>query len=219
MIPLSKRLKTIKDMIPSVITMDVGADHGYLILSLIEEEIIPYGYAVENKKGPYETLVKNINSYPRLKDKITPIFSDGIKDIKDDVKCVVLAGLGGILINNILTKDLTKLKNVEYLVVDAHNALYEVRKKITSLGYLIDDEIILKEDDIYYEIIRFKKGESNYLDDDDYFGPILRKKKDDIYKEKWNNKINEIDNLLNKDLPISRKNELEKEKERILNNL
>ena len=74
-IGLSNRLETIKKLVPNkCVPADIGADHGYLICSLIIDGIVESGYAVENKKGPFTHLNETINLYS-LNDKVYPLFS------------------------------------------------------------------------------------------------------------------------------------------------
>ena len=215
---LSKRLQTIFDMLPSCnVAADIGSDHGKLIISLYLGNKISKGYAVENKKGPFERLKKEIEAH-NLLDKITPMLSDGVSELPNDTDIVIVAGMGGSLINKILVKDKDKLTNVRYIIVDPHNAIKDVREEITNIGYHITNEEIIFEDGIYYEIILFEKGLSNKLTDlEKEFGPILLKKKDEIFKAKYQEIINLIDNNLSKEeIPEVRKIELRKEKEKIL---
>ena len=219
MIQLSKRLKAIHDLTPNGVAIDVGADHGQLIISLVLDGIVHHGYAVENKKGPYERMVKAINA-SKVKDKITPIFSSGIKDMPKDVKTVIIAGMGGQTIVNILKDDQEKLLDVKNLLVDSHGAFSFVREEISNLGFYIKDEQMVYEDEIFYEIMLCEKGHEEYNQDDYMFGPILRRRKDDLYIKRWQKRLLEIDNLLSQErIPNQRKNELEAEKERIMANL
>ena len=213
---LSKRLQAIYDMIPSGVAADVGSDHGKLIISLFEGGVISKGYAIENKKGPYSRLVKAIKD-SGCEDHIIPMLSDGISELPSDVDIVVLAGMGGINIIDILKAHPSKLKNVGTIVVDAHNAIPEMRKAICKLGYVIADEDIVLDAGKYYEIIKFVTGECAYLDESDYeFGPVLRHEKSCTFKEKYNTRIHEIDNLLSTHkLPEKKIHELDSEKERI----
>ena len=213
---LSKRLQAIYDMVPSGVAADVGSDHGKLIMSLFEGGIISKGYAIENKKGPYTRLVKAIED-SGCQDHIIPMFSDGISELPKDVDIVILAGMGGINIIDILKAHLGKLKNVRTIIVDAHNAIPEMRKAVCKMGYIIADEDIIQDGGKYYEIIKFVAGECAYLDDADYeFGPVLSKEKSCIFKEKYESRIDEIDNLLStKNLPESKVIALNLEKERI----
>ena len=212
---LSKRLQAIHDMLPIGVTADVGSDHGKLMIALFKSGKITKGYAIENKKGPYQRLVKALEA-EGLIDKIVPLFSDGIEDLPPEVKNVVLAGMGGDLIIKILKKHPEKLKLVSTIIVDAHGAIAKVREEISQMGYIIADEKMIKEDDKFYEIIKFIRADiAVYTNEDIEFGPILRNEKSATFKEKYSERIAEIDNLLLKDLPEDRIQELLKEKKRI----
>ena len=213
---LSKRLQAIYDMVPSGVVADVGSDHGKLIISLFENGVISKGYAIENKKGPYARLEKAIKDRG-LEKNVIPMLSDGISELPSDVDTVIIAGMGGFNIIEILKSHVRKLKNVRTIIVDAHKSIPEMRKQICKLGYVIADEEMVCEDNIYYEIIKFIAGEVGYLDDPDIeFGPILRNEKSCTFKEKYNSRIREIDRLLlNNKMPENKTRELNKEKERI----
>ena len=213
---LSKRLKTILKMVPKGVVADIGADHGKLMIALFEEGIISHGYAVENKQGPYNRLVKALTE-KGLENDIVPLFSDGIKDIPDIVHTVIIAGMGGNLIIDILKKYPRKTKQLETIIVDAHTAIPKVREEISKLGFVIAEEKMVREDDIFYEIIKFVRADVAFYGDKDIeFGPILRNEKSATFKEKYQNRINEINKLLaNKNLPKDRADKLTKEKERI----
>ena len=213
---LSKRLQAIYDMVPYGIAADVGSDHGKLIISLFENGQIAKGYAIENKKGPYNRLVKTIEEH-HLLDDVVPLFSDGITDLPNVVDTVIIAGMGGNNIISILKAHPQKLKNVKTIIVDAHNAIPEMRQEICNLGYVIADEDIVYENKIYYEVIKFVAGEVAYLEDPDLeFGPKLRTEKSITFKAKHMDRLKEIDNLLStKKLPEVKIQELNAEKERI----
>ena len=212
---LSKRLQAIHDMLPIGVTADVGSDHGKLMIALFKSGKITKGYAIENKKGPYQRLVKALEA-EGLIDKIVPLFSDGIEDLPPEVKNIVLAGMGGDLIIEILKKHPEKLKLVSTIIVDAHGAVAKVREEISQMGYIIADEKMIKEDDKFYEIIKFIRADiAAYTNEDIEFGPILRNEKSATFKEKYSERIAEIDNLLLKDLPKERIQELLNEKQRI----
>ena len=212
---LSNRLQAIHDMLPKGVIADIGSDHGKLMIALFKSGKLVKGYAVENKKGPYQRLVKALEK-EELIDKIIPLFSDGLDDIPPEVKHIVLAGMGGDLIIEILKKHPEKLKYLSTIVVDAHGAVAKVREEISQMGFAIAEEKIIKEDDKFYEIIKFIKADiAAYSSEDLEFGPMLRTEKSVAFKEKYTNRIHEIDVLLTKDLPSSRIEELLKEKNRI----
>ena len=216
MIRLSKRLKIIHDMVPNSVVADIGSDHGKLMIALVQSGKVKKGFAVENKEGPFERLRSNLIRY-HVNDMITPLFSDGIKDITRDVSTIVIAGMGGQTIVNILKAHPEKLISVQTIIIDAHTAVPFARREICQMGFAIADEKIVKEDDIFYEVIKFIKAEKAIISDEDLeFGPILRQEKSATFKEKYQNRIYEIDNIIAKgNLPKSRIDVLCKEKHKL----
>ena len=213
---LSERLTAIYKMVPKGMAADIGADHGKLMIALFEGGIVTHGYAVENKKGPYNRLLKALQER-NLEDDIVPLFSDGIKDLPENVHTVIIAGMGGNNIIDILKKHPNKTNQINTLIIDAHTAIPKVRREISNMGFVIADEKMVREDNIFYEIIKFIRADKAvYGDKDIEFGPILRNEKSATFKEKYESRITEINKLLNnKDLPKGRAIELSKEKERI----
>lgn len=216
MIRISKRLKIIHDMVPNSVAADIGSDHGKLMIALVESQTIVKGYAIENKEGPFERL-KNSLAKSGVIEKVTPLFSDGVKDLPTDVSTIIIAGMGGLNIVNILKSHREKLTHVDTIIVDAHTAVPTVRKEVCQLGYAIADEKIVKEDGIFYEIIKFIKAESAIISDEDLeFGPILRREKSATFKEKYKNRIEEIDAILAKgSLPETRIISLNNERQKL----
>ena len=155
---ISDRLKTIADFLKEDLNVaDVGADHGLLEIYLATQKKTKSIFAIENKSGPFSILKNNLKDY-----NITLSLSDGISEIPENTDAVVIAGMGGILISNILNTHPEKLTNVKQIVVDAHRDVELVRREITKLGYYIEKEKIVYENDIYYFVISFLKGHHNY---------------------------------------------------------
>ena len=209
-IVLSKRLSTIASLVEKdSIVADIGADHGYLICSLVKNNIIKKGYAVENKKGPYKHLCETITKN-RLNDDIVTYFDSGILPLNDEVNTLVLAGMGSENIIDILSKRLDYVSNnINHIICDSHTNQYFLRQQMSQLGFKIEKEIILKEGNIFYEIISFKKDQiEKYSYLELKYGPILMKNKSDIFFEKYRLLINKYNDLLTKDLSLVRKEEI-----------
>ena len=213
---LSKRLQAIDDMVPYSVTADIGSDHGKLMIALFNDGRIPKGYAVENKKGPYNRLTEALKE-AHIEEDVVPLFSDGITDLPISVSTIVLAGMGGETILKILNDHPEKLKLVQTIIVDAHTSVPKLRKEISEMGFVIADEQIVEEDHIYYEIIKFIRSDVAYYSENDLeFGPILRKEQSCLFKAKYEARLQEIDYLLlNKALPENKINVLCEEKIRI----
>lgn len=182
---LSIRLEAIASMVKEGSYLaDVGSDHALLPISLIQRGKISYAQAIDNKAGPFMRMKGNVDDNG-LSSRIRCSLSDGLDDLSSEIDTLALCGMGGLLTCEILEKHPEKLDAIRYIICDPHRDLVAVRKRVCALGYFIDDEIIVKENKIYYFLIRFAKGNvaAPYSGNDLYFGPILRKKRDPLYLE------------------------------------
>ncbi len=170
---------------PYKIIADIGCDHGFLVIEAFEKYHIDKAYAVDNKEGPLNQAIHNIKDKPYYKNVIFSL-SSGIEEIGEDTECVVIAGMGGILITEILDKP---LKNVKRLILEPNRDQEDVRKKVVSLGFDIVNEEVIFDKGKYYEIIVCDKvddlGINKYSDIEYEFGPILLKEKSLLFREKW----------------------------------
>lgn len=181
---ISNRLVTIASFIKEgANVIDVGADHGLLEKYLLDHHMVNSILAIENKVGPFEILKNSLNGY-----NVKLSLSDGIEKIDDSIDTVVIAGLGGNLIVDILNAHDDKLYNVKQIVVDAHRDVELVRREITKLGYYIEKEKIVYENNIYYFIISFLKGNKPLKDIEYEWGykitedPLFKSFKEDTLK-------------------------------------
>ena len=190
--PISKRLLLLTSLINDANkgVFDVGSDHGYLLLELYHKGFKGNLKGVENKIGPFSNLSKNTLNSP-----IKVSLSDGIDDLTNDYSCLVLAGMGFSNIAKIIDKHKEKLSYIDQIVIDAHNFIPESRKYFINHGFKIEEELILKENNIYYELISFIKGNENYSEEEIVYGPKLLKKRDEVFINKYkeaNQKLAEL---------------------------
>lgn len=166
---LSKRLETIANMIPKGShIIDVGCDHGLLSIYLVlEKECTALATDINTK-----ALDNAINNIRKYKVDIPTKCTDGINDINinpDDY--LVIAGMGTQTIMHILENKILP----DNLVISSNNQLYTLRKYVTKLGYIIDDEKFVEERNKKYVIIKFIKGHKKYHQLDLKYGPIAQK--------------------------------------------
>ena len=193
---LSKRLTTIASLVPNGIPCaDIGSDHGLLISFLMDNKIVPYAYASDNKKGPYTKLLDNLSKRNDF-DKIEVSLQDGLNNLPNKYKTIIIAGMGGELIQEILESSYEKLENIDYLLLAPHGREGKLRKYLVDKGFYIYDEEIVFEDH-YYEIILFKKGNKSYSSYQLEYGPILLEKKSEVFFSKYKDKIHALKELLN----------------------
>lgn len=186
---ISARIKTLSSYIkPYKIIADVGCDHGYLIKEAIDNCDVSKAFAIDNKIGPLNSAKRNLNDYSNVVFSL----SDGLDSLDESVELVVIAGMGGLLIKDIIKRNIDKINNVKRFVLQANKNEYELREFMISNNYYIAFENIIYEDDKYYEIIVFEKGNISYSLEELYFGPILLKEKNDVFISKWTNIFNKL---------------------------
>lgn len=197
---ISNRLKLIASFVDdNSYVIDVGCDHALLDIFLVQTKKNIKTIASDINEGPLESAKKNIQEY-NLQDKIEVKLGDGIKTITDEVDTIVISGLGGETIIEIIKEDIDKLKNIKSMILSPHSDLYNVRKEITNLGYKIEKEIIMYDQKKPYIIIKFIKGNEKYTDDELFFGPILLKEKNESFY-KFYQQLNEKNKDVIKKIP------------------
>ncbi len=201
---LSLRLKTVASMVPKgAYLADVGSDHAWLPIHLIESGKIEWAMAIDNKMGPYLRMRENVASSPIAANRIVCSRSDGIAEISESVNTLAICGVGGLLACRILEAHPEKLLNISTIILDPHRDLLAVRKRVCELGYHIADEEMVYEDHIFYSIIRFAKGKPDipYTNNELAFGPVLKKKGGKNYQAWLEAQKEKLKKILNSDLP------------------
>ena len=202
---LSKRLLSLANLIPKgMVVADVGSDHGLLLLYLDQHNLIKKGYGVENKVGPYSRLERALKN----SENLSPVLSDGLLNLNEDVNCLILAGLGGETIIQIIKQGEQYLKNIEYIITDAHTSIPLVRKYLSNKNYRIIKEKLIYEKGTFYELSLFQKTNKkiNYSKLEYEYGPFIIK--EPLFQKLIIVQVKKIDQLLLNDLPLKRRNSL-----------
>ncbi len=197
MIKLSKRLLSIANLVnDNSKVVDIGCDHGlvsiYLAINKQNISII----ASDINQNALDNAIKNINKY-HLEDKIKVCLSNGLDNINDEIDTIIISGMGGHTIIDILTNNQEKLNTVNNIIIQSNNDIEYVRRKIVKLGYCISKEELILDKNIYYTVILFTKGKKKYTNKEYYFGPILLKENSKIFIEKNNKEYTKLVNIKN----------------------
>lgn len=152
---LSNRLTTVAQFVTKGNRVaDIGCDHAHTSIYLVEKEIAVSSIAMDINKGPLERAKENIRRY-QYEDKITTRLSDGAKELKvGEVDTLLMSGMGGLLVNKILSDSIEVVKEVKELILQPQSEIALVRKYIYELGFFIEKEAMLIEDEKYYTVIK-----------------------------------------------------------------
>ncbi len=152
---LSIRLKSVAAMVDKCKSIvDIGTDHGYIPIYLLKNKVIDSAIASDINPGPLQRAESNI-LFENLQDKIKCRLGGGLSIVKPgEVNAVVISGMGGYLIKDILEAGSEVFKSMDYIVLQPVQNPEVVREYIYSRGFKIIDEDICFEDNKFYEIIK-----------------------------------------------------------------
>lgn len=189
---LSKRLNTVASFLSEgSFFADIGTDHAYLPCYVCLHDKNARAIAGEVSEGPFQSAYKTVKDY-RLENVISVRLGNGLEVIKDDpIHELVIAGMGGNLIANILENGKKYLGTVQRIITQPNIGEYHVRKWLFKNGFTLTNEVIIKENNHIYEILVADKEtiinpyQPDQLEKQLLFGPIFLKKKPPIFYEKW----------------------------------
>ena len=158
---LSDRLHMVADMVPGCDTVaDVGCDHAYLSVWLLREGKAEKALACDVRKGPLAKAEETIRFF-HMQERAETILCDGLAGLKPgDAQVIVMAGMGGELTNRILSEGSDVAKAADALILQPQSDWELVRRRVYSLGFVIEDENCVYEDGKYYLCMRAVKPAS-----------------------------------------------------------
>ncbi|MGI6358132.1 MAG: tRNA (adenine(22)-N(1))-methyltransferase [Bacillota bacterium] len=195
---LGPRLSAIAAMVPSgSILADIGSDHGYLPAWLLLNGKISRAIAVEVNLDPARRSLETCREYG-LDGRMEVRVGDGLQAIgPGEVDVVVIAGMGGTTIANILEQGEPLLAGMQRLILQPNGAAASVRRWLSTRGQRIVDENLVEENGIIYEIIAAKPGVSRPLNELELLlGPINLQKRPTLLWQQVSALINERQYIL-----------------------
>ena len=179
MIRISKRMQALAAMVtPGNVLCDVGCDHGYLPIHLVQKGVIPRAIAMDVAEGPLLAARTHIAEHG-LSQVIETRRSDGLENLSfREADTILIAGMGGGLVMDILSSHPRIAKSVKELVLQPQSELYEVRHFLWQQGYELLQEDMVKEDGKYYPMMKVAPGREDAsgtrpTEEELYFGSML----------------------------------------------
>lgn len=197
---LSNRLLEIVKFVPKNSSVaDIGTDHGYIPVHLVQNHISKKVVASDISPGSLDKTIEYVN-HLNLNDKISPKLGDGLDVLEpNEVDTLIIAGMGGILISKILENNKEISETIENFIFQPMVASNELRQYLVNNGYSIVDESLAKEGRKFYEIIFVKRGQSTIQKDIYYeIGQKLVENKHPLLKEFIEHKKAEINEIISK---------------------
>lgn len=175
---LNKRLEAVASFIDDNSScLDVGCDHGLLDIYLAKNRKNIKLVASDINEKPLKNAKENFKKYKV--DNIETRLGNGLDVIDREIDTVIISGMGGLTICDILKKD--KLSNVKKIVLSPNKDFYEVRKKLNSLYFHIESEKIIKDKNKFYLVLSCNKGKEKYCKKNLKYGTKKMEKDDSFY--------------------------------------
>ncbi len=201
---LSERLLLIsKQVNDKDVICDIGTDHAMIPIYLAKGNLITKAYACDIAEKPLEQAKNNIAKY-QVGEIITPILADGLQGLANiKIDSGIISGLGSASILEILQQDSDLIDR--YILCSNDDPII-LRQWVKEKKYFIEKELLIKENEIIYEIIVINKvaGQKVRNKKDILFGPLLQKEQTKLFQEKWLLKNDYFQTLLNK-IPVKTK--------------
>lgn len=196
-ITLSARMEAVARMVtPGNRVCDVGCDHGYVSLYLVQQEIAPCVIAMDVGTGPLDRAREHVQE-AGMQQYINLRLSDGLSAYRPgEADSLILAGMGGKLMRRILEREREKTDSFKELILQPQSQIREFRAFLREAGYFITDENMILEDEKFYPVIRavLEKQPSRHQEKielllEDSFGPRLLSEKHPVLqlflKREW----------------------------------
>ncbi len=157
-LPLSNRLKACCQYVrPGDRVADIGCDHGYLGIHLLQNGIASKVIASDVKEGPLHSAVVNARKFG-VQDRISFYLSDGARNIPRDFDCMVCAGMGADTMISILEAS-PWLRDSRYrLILQCQSKRPELRRYLAQAGFSISRETLAQDGKFLYPVMEVSYG-------------------------------------------------------------
>lgn len=215
MIELGERLTRVASFVPNGSKVcDVGSDHAYLPVYLIQNDQISCAIAGEVVEGPFLSAKQTVRDY-RMEDCIEVRLGDGLQILskEDEITTVTICGMGGELISRILEAGYSggHINGHERLILQPNVAEHFVREWLMNHSYQIIEETVVQDNHRLYEIIVAEPvgKRVEYTELELKYGPILLQQPSELSVAKWN-RMNRKNKEILEQLQKSKTPQLEK---------
>lgn len=137
---------------------DIGTDHGYLPIALVERGICPCALAMDVREGPLKRAREHVREHG-LDGKIECRLSDGLMQLEPgEADTAVMAGMGGELIVYILEQGRHMWEHLRRVVLSPQSEMDKVRRYLEEEGFSIEREDMVVEDGKFYVVMGVGRG-------------------------------------------------------------
>ncbi len=154
-VEISARMKALTELVtPGLTICDIGCDHGFVSIYLVQKGIAPKVLAMDVRSGPLSQAQAHIRQYG-LETQIEARISDGLTKLAvGEAEGMICAGMGGPLMIKILEEGSVQAHAMKELILQPQSEIAEFRKYLRTHGYHIIKEDMVFEDGKYYPMMK-----------------------------------------------------------------
>ncbi len=158
-IKLTPRLQRLADLVPKGARLaDVGTDHAYLPIYLLQTNRIQQAVASDLREGPLASAKRNAEA-AGLGAQLSLRLGAGLEKIApQECDAITMAGMGGETIASILQEAAWTAQGNHELLLQPMTMLPTLRKFLLENGYTIAQELVCREGKRQYIIMRVRGG-------------------------------------------------------------
>ena len=162
---LSKRLLAVASLVTTgSIVADIGTDHAYIPLYLIQEKKAPGAIAMDVNEGPLLRAEEHVRD-AGLTEQIRLRRSDGLEQLSPgECDCAVIAGMGGGLMIRILSAHPEITKSLKECILQPQSEIERVRSFLLEEGFVFLQEDMVLDDGKYYMMMKVRPPFSENVD-------------------------------------------------------
>ncbi|ALE00506.1 tRNA (adenine(22)-N(1))-methyltransferase TrmK [Pseudomonas syringae] len=194
------RLERVATHVPAGARLaDIGSDHGYLPVALLNRGAISAAVAGEVALTPFCAAERTVREND-LEDQVSVRLADGLVAIEaqDAITAISLCGMGGETIRDILEAGKARLSGQERLILQPNGGEQPLRVWLMEHDYRIVSEEVLRENRFDYEIIVAERtGPVKYTAEELYFGPLQMQARSPAFLLKWQRLLGKKQKTLN----------------------
>lgn len=203
-VEISERMRALTGLVtPGYVACDIGCDHGFVSIYLVQKAIAHKVIAADVRSGPLSHAKEHIRQYG-LENRIETRLSDGLTKLSaGEAEVMICAGMGGPLMIKILEEGRTQARAMKELILQPQSEIEEFRRYLRTHGYHIIKENMVFEEGKFYPMMKVMpctasvEGEHKNMLIEDRFGPYLLEHRHPVLKQFLEHSLGMTEELIN----------------------
>ncbi len=187
---LTNRLLACASLVrPGNVAADIGTDHGYLPIYLLEQGICPRVLAADIREMPLEAAKRNVQR-SGITSHIDFYLSDGLENLPvEQLQTVICAGMGGDCMIGILDRARVVWQPGYQFILQPQSSVSDLRKWLSEQHFSILRERLAQDGKFIYTVMEVVYGGDMKLTPGEQFLPLDRFDREDPLLEAYYDRV------------------------------